>query len=89
MKSAYERAMERFGGTPTRVLTPAQKDQLAEIDRKYQAKIAEAELMGGQRLQAATDPERLDQVRQEIALEIRSLREKAESEKNKVRHAAG
>ena len=45
MKSAYERAMERFGQTePLPTLTDAQRAELAAIADKYRAKIAEREL---------------------------------------------
>ena len=45
MKTAYELAMERLNQTaPTTKLTGAQKKQLAELDSKYAAKIAESEI---------------------------------------------
>ena len=45
MKSAYELAMERLNKTgPTVKLSDKQKKQLAELDSKYQAKIAEREI---------------------------------------------
>src|SRR5215469_11759516 len=44
MKSAYELAMERLQKTsPSASLTDKQKQELAELDSKYQAKIAEKE----------------------------------------------
>ena len=42
MKSAYELAMERLGGS--RSYTNGQKQQMAEIDRKFEARLAEARL---------------------------------------------
>ena len=45
MKTAYELAMERLNKTaPTVKLTGAQKEQLAELDSKYAAKIAGLEM---------------------------------------------
>ena len=44
IKSAYELAMERMGGSPGKKLTQQQKANLAELDRVYSAKIAEEEL---------------------------------------------
>jgi hypothetical protein len=45
MKSSYELAMERLNKTaPTAKLTGEQKKQLAELDAKYAAKIAEREI---------------------------------------------
>ena len=43
MKSAYELAMERLGGEG-RELAPEQKQRLAEIDRRTEAKIAQARI---------------------------------------------
>jgi len=46
MKSAYELAMERLNKTsPTVKLTDAQKKEIAELESKCAAKIAERELM--------------------------------------------
>ena len=45
MKTAYELAMERLSkAAPAVKLTGAQKKQLAELDSKYAAKIAEREI---------------------------------------------
>ncbi len=45
MKSSYELAMERLNKTaPATKLTGEQKKQLAELDAKYAAKIAEREI---------------------------------------------
>jgi hypothetical protein len=45
MKSAYERAMERFASEePPVVLTEEQKEALAAIDERFRARHAEREL---------------------------------------------
>ncbi len=45
MKSAYELAMERLGGSkPSKPLTPDQKARLAELDSVYRARIAQEDL---------------------------------------------
>jgi hypothetical protein len=45
MKSAYELAMERLNkASPTVKMTAEKKKQLAELDSKYAAKIAEREI---------------------------------------------
>lgn len=86
MKSAYELAMEKFGGDATPKLTDQQKAEIAEIDNRFKAKIAEAEVMSQQQIgQAGDDPVKADQMREALATEIRSLREKAERQKNKIR----
>ncbi|OGV67584.1 MAG: hypothetical protein A3K19_13500 [Lentisphaerae bacterium RIFOXYB12_FULL_65_16] len=85
MKSAFDRAMERFGGEASNC-TPEQKKQLSEIDKLYDAKVAQAKFEGEQRLaKAADDAEKLERVRDEIAIEIASFNRKRETEKEKVR----
>lgn len=89
MKSAYDRAMERFGGQPLRQFSEAQKARLAEIDRLYQARIAEAELAAQDRLARQGDDAAAQQrVRDDLVVELASLRERCEAEKNKVRNGA-
>jgi len=89
MKSAYDRAMERFGGAPLRQLSDAQKAQLADIDSLFQARIAEAELAAQDRLRRhENDAAAQEQVRQDLAVELASLRARREDEKNRVRNAA-
>ena len=86
MKSAYELAMQKFGGDATPKLTDQQKAEIAEIDNRFKAKIAEAEVMSQQQIdQAADDPAKVDQMREALATEIRRMREKAERQKNKIR----
>ena len=56
MKSAYELAMERLNkASPTIKLTDKQKLELAEIDSKYAAKIAERELLVRDELRKAAE----------------------------------
>ncbi len=55
MKSAYELAMERLKASDpdsAKELTPAQKKQLAEIDTRYKAKLAEREIFLNQQIAA-------------------------------------
>jgi len=88
MKSAYERAMERFGSEPVRTLSQEQKTALAEIDRKYKAKVAEADLSANRRRASAADQAARDQVGQDLVVELASLREKCEREKDRIRNAS-
>jgi hypothetical protein len=88
MKSAYELAMDRFGGGSTPVLSDAQKADLAEIDRKYKAKEAEARLAADTRLKSADSAEQLDQIREELSIELASVAQRCERDKNRVREAA-
>ena len=72
MKSAYELAMERLGGA-ARQYSAEQKAELAEIDRLYDSKVVQAKFDAeARRRQAAGDAEKLKQIDDDMALEIRS-----------------
>jgi hypothetical protein len=92
MKSAYELAMERLNKTsPAVKLTADQKKQLAELDSKYAAKIAEREISLQDQINkviAAGDAEKVEQLRQHLALERKSLQTELEEKKEKVRATA-
>ena len=89
MKSAYELAMERLGGE-IREYTDEQKGRLAEIDRKYDAKIAQVKLDAENQLRAAgVDSAKQDDVRSRSAGEIASLNGKREAEKDRARSEFG
>jgi hypothetical protein len=91
MKNAYELAMERLAKSDpesTRVLTPAQRNRLAEIDRVFLGKIAEREIFLRQRLEealAGRDADQVDKMRKQIASEKARLEEEREAEKDEVR----
>jgi hypothetical protein len=91
MKSAYELAMERLNKTsPTVKMTAAQKKQLAELDSRYAAKIAERELFLKDKLAAAAtqgDGEAVAQLEKQITSERKSLHAELEEKKEKVRQA--
>jgi len=95
MKSAYELAMERLKKSAPAEgpeLTREQKEQLAEIDRVYQGRIAEREIFLQQRLveaQAAGQAEELEKIRRQTTSERARLEEDREDEKNKIRRAPG
>ena len=89
MKSAYELAMERLQKTsPSLSLTEDQKKELAEIDSKYRAKIAEKELfLKGQIRKAQTEGkvDEIDSLEKQLAADVRQLQEKCEAAKEKLR----
>jgi stress response protein YsnF len=93
MKSAYELAMERLQKTaPSLSLTEDQKKELAEVDSKYQAKIAERELfLKGQIQKAQTEGkvDDIDSLRKQLASELRRLQEECEAKKEKLRTEFG
>ncbi len=81
LKSAWELAMEKtknVGGEDVVALTADEKQEIAEIRKKYKAKIAEAEII-------LTDPEKkekeLDYLRRERDRKIESVYAKAKTKK--------
>ena len=89
MKSAYELAMERSDDGDGKPLTEKQKEQIAEIDSKYKAKIAERKIFIEKSVQDALAQGQMDQVeeaRQILAREIIDLEAKTEAEKDKIRN---
>jgi hypothetical protein len=91
MKSAYELAMERLNkSSPAVKLTAAQKKELAELDSKYAAKIAEREIASQGEMDKAAearDAEKLDQIRQQLADDKRKLQSELEDKKDRVRQS--
>ena len=90
MKSAYELAMERLQKTsPSLSLTDEQKKELAEIDSKYRAKIAEKELFLNEQIrkvQAEGKVEEIDSLQKQLVSEVRRLHEECEAAKEKLRN---
>ena len=93
MKSAYELAMERLSKTsPSVKLTAAQKTELAELDSRYAAKIAEREIALKDEMAAAAaagDFEREEKARQQLAAERARLQAELEEKKEGIRRSAG
>ena len=89
MKSAYELAMERLQKTsPSLSLTDKQKEELAALDSKYRAKIAEKELfLTGQirKAQIQGKVDEIDSLQKQLASEVRRLQEECEASKEKLR----
>jgi len=89
MKTAYELAMERLekASGPTRKLSNAQKARIAEIEKIYDAKIAETKLAGESEMLSADSMEVLNKFRQGLADAIASIEERREKEKEAVWNA--
>jgi hypothetical protein len=89
MKSAYELAMERLNKTsPAVKLTAEQKKELAELDAKYSAKVAEREIfLKGELDKAAAkvDIEAIQQLERQLVSERKSLQAELEDKKEEVR----
>jgi hypothetical protein len=93
MKSAYELAMERLAkSSPPVKLTAAQKRDLAELDSRYAARIAERELTLNDEIAkaaAAGDFENEEKLRQHLQLDRKRLHAELEEKKEQVRQADG
>lgn len=91
MKSSYELAMERLNkAAPAVKLTAAQKKQLAELDSKYTAKIAEREIALKDevaKIAAAGDFEKVEALQQQLINERKNLQADLEEKKEQVRSA--
>lgn len=89
MKSAYELAMERLAkNTPTVVLTADQKREIAELESKYAAKIAEREIfLKDERAKAIDkgDEEAFAQIEKQMVSSRKSLQAELEEKKEAVR----
>jgi len=93
MKTAYELAMERLSkASPTVKLTDAQKKEIAELESKCAARLAERELfLKGEMAKAIDkgDAEAIEQLEKQLVSERKSIRAEFEEKKEKVRAAKG
>ena len=86
MKSAFELALERTGGS-LEDISSDKKEKITEIDNKYKSKEAEAELAAQERIiKAQGNLNEIDQIRQDLTVELASIRSKAEKEKSQIRN---
>ena len=89
MKTAYELAMERLSkSSPATKLTAGQKKEIAELESKTAAKIAERELfLTGEITKAIdrNDDKAVEQFEKQLVNNRKSLRADLEEQKQKVR----
>ena len=82
--------MERLQKTaPSLSLTDDQKEELAELDSKYRAKIAEKELFVKDQIRKAQTEGKVDDIdslRKQLTSEVRRLHEECEAAKEKLRN---
>jgi hypothetical protein len=90
MKTTYELAMERLNkSAPVAKLSAAQKKQLAELDSKFAAKVAEREIaLNDEIAKAATtgEFEKVEQLQQQLVNERKAIQAELEEKKDKVRN---
>ena len=90
MKSAYELAMERLERESPDACAPlseGKKRELAEIDRIYDAKLAEREVFLQGKLKAANHQE-VEAIREQIRLERDKINTEREAKKDRVRRGS-
>jgi hypothetical protein len=87
MKTAYELAMERLNkNAPSVKLSDAQKKELAELDTRYAAKIAEREIaLNGEIAKAAGDVRQEELLRDQLQTDRKKLQSELEDKKEQVR----
>ena len=89
MKSAYELAMERLEkSAPSVALTNEQKQQIAEIDSTFKARMAERELLLKAQISNAVTAGNADEaesLQKQLTIDLRRLQEDAETKKEKLR----
>lgn len=86
MKSAFELAMERLeqSSGPSQKLSEKQKSRIAEIDKVYEAKLAETKLTYEARMRNADSQEAFLQAKLEQSDALASLERRREKEKEEV-----
>jgi hypothetical protein len=93
MKSAYELAMERLQkASPSLSLSDKQKEELAGLDSRYRAKIAEKELFLKDQIRKAQAKGKVDDInslQKQLVSEVRRLQEECEAKKEKLRSSFG
>ena len=90
MKSSFEIAMERLNKmAPASKLTLAQKKQLAELDSRYTAKIAEREIsLKGEMAKVAGEVEKEKSLREQLVHDRKKLQAELEDKKEQVRRGS-
>ena len=89
MKSAFELAMERLEKeSPTQELSDAQKAELSELTKIYEAKIADKELFLNREIAKAEEAgefEQIEQLTKQLASDRKILEEELAHKKSEVR----
>lgn len=85
MKSAYELAMERMAAEagPSKTLTEDEKRQCAEIDQKFDGRVAETKLSYDAKI-ASASPAEVDGVKSELAADLARLEALRDKEKDSI-----
>jgi hypothetical protein len=92
VKSAYELALERLESQGIErpreeSLTGEQREQVAEVRRQAEAKMAELEILHRDRLRKLADPEAREKEEEEYVRERRRIEEQRDAKIGKARQA--
>ena len=93
LKSAWELALEKLNeqsDTAVQRLTLEQKEAIAEIRRKYQAKIADAEITVQMQIKKALEagaPDEVEKLYKQTLIEKQRLNRKMEKEVHRIRQS--
>ena len=91
MKSAYELAMERLEkDESTHALSDKQKQELADTDAHYQAKIAEREVFLSKQMESEHENGKIaeaEAIKEQLTREKARLEEEREAAKDKIRNS--
>jgi hypothetical protein len=86
MKTSYELAMERLNkSAPPAKLSDSKKKELAELDSKYAAKIAEREIALNSEIAKADERAKAQTLRDQLVHERKKLQAELEDKKELVR----
>ena len=87
MKSSFELAMERLNKTaPTTKLTAKQKEQIAELESRCKAKIAEREIaLKTEMTKVAGDTDAVSKLQEQLAGDRKKLLAELEEKREQVR----
>jgi hypothetical protein len=86
MKSAYEIAMERLNeAAPTIKLSPEQKNEIAELESTYAAKIAAREIALNAEIAKAGEVESTAALREQLMWDRKKLQAELAEKKTQVR----
>ncbi len=93
MKSAYELAMERLQKqAPSIKLTEKQKAEIAELESRYKARLAEREIGltdSISKARAEGNMEELTSLEKQLAIERKKIADELEEKKEAVRKSSG
>lgn len=86
MKSAYELAMERLekASGPSKKLSDAQREEIAGIEKVYEAKLAEVRLDFDQKMDSAESMAQLEELRAQLAQKIADLEQERDKKKETI-----